>query len=119
MFSAEQAGQLLKGEMALTQRLEIRQSHALVMTPQLMQAIKLLQLSSLDLAGYVEGELERNPLLERVGESDGEEERRGADLEDSPDTAASLPASGKQPTAICRSRSLTTSNCRCDWGQRR
>src|SRR5437660_773913 len=50
--------------MALTQRLEIRQSHALVMTPQLMQAIKLLQLSSLDLAAYVEGELERNPLLE-------------------------------------------------------
>ena len=36
------------------------------MTPQLMQAIKLLQLSSLDLAAYVEGELERNPLLERA-----------------------------------------------------
>jgi RNA polymerase sigma-54 factor len=51
--------------MALSQRLEFRQSQALVMTPQLMQAIKLLQLSSLDLAAYVEGELERNPLLER------------------------------------------------------
>jgi len=35
--------------MALTQRLEFRQSQALVMTPQLMQAIKLLQLSNLDL----------------------------------------------------------------------
>src|SRR4029450_4220485 len=58
--------------MALTQRLEIRQSHALVMTPQLMQAIKLLQLSNLDLAAYVEGELERNPLLERTAEGDGE-----------------------------------------------
>src|SRR6266851_1182606 len=56
--------------MALTQRLEIRQSHALVMTPQLMQAIKLLQLSNLDLAAYVEGELERNPLLERGEELD-------------------------------------------------
>jgi len=62
--------------MALSQRLELRQSHALVMTPQLMQAIKLLQLSNLDLAAYVEGELERNPLLERT---DGEEERRSAD----------------------------------------
>src|SRR6187455_3542295 len=51
--------------MALSQRLEVRQSQALVMTPQLMQAIKLLQLSHLDLAAYVEGELERNPLLER------------------------------------------------------
>jgi len=60
--------------MALTQRLEIRQSHALVMTPQLMQAIKLLQLSNLDLATYVEGELECNPLLERTGEGDGEGE---------------------------------------------
>jgi RNA polymerase sigma-54 factor len=51
--------------MALSQRLEMRQSQALVLTPQLLQAIKLLQLSSLDLAAYVEGELERNPLLER------------------------------------------------------
>jgi RNA polymerase sigma-54 factor len=54
--------------MALSQRLEFRQSQALVMTPQLMQAIKLLQLSSLDLAAYVEGELEKNPLLERASE---------------------------------------------------
>jgi RNA polymerase sigma-54 factor len=54
--------------MALTQRLEFRQSQALVMTPQLMQAIKLLQLSNLDLAAYVESELEKNPLLERSSE---------------------------------------------------
>src|SRR5881409_1670430 len=73
--------------MALTQKLEFRQSHALVMTPQLMQAIKLLQLSNLDLATYVEGELERNPLLERVegeGAGEGESERRGATAEASP-----------------------------------
>src|SRR5271156_608209 len=57
--------------MALTQRLEFRQSQSLVMTPQLMQAIKLLQLSNLDLSTFVEEELERNPLLER--ESDGPE----------------------------------------------
>jgi RNA polymerase sigma-54 factor len=61
--------------MALSQRLEFRQTQALVMTPQLMQAIKLLQLSSLDLAAYVEGELERNPLLERT---DDEEAAPGA-----------------------------------------
>ena len=57
--------------MALTQRLEFRQSQSLVMTPQLMQAIKLLQLSNLDLSTFVEEELERNPLLERA--SDGTE----------------------------------------------
>ncbi|HLH91097.1 MAG TPA: RNA polymerase factor sigma-54 [Xanthobacteraceae bacterium] len=56
--------------MALSQKLLIRQSQALVMTPQLMQAIKLLQLSNLDLAAYVENELERNPLLERSSEGD-------------------------------------------------
>src|SRR6202050_5946371 len=55
--------------MALTQRLEFRQSQSLVMTPQLMQEIKLLQLSNLDLSAFVEEELERNPLLERA--SDG------------------------------------------------
>ena len=70
--------------MALSQRLEFRQTQALVMTPQLMQAIKLLQLSSLDLAAYVEGELERNPLLER---SEGEDEGPVAAAE--PEPAAS------------------------------
>lgn len=55
--------------MALTQRLEFRQSQSLVMTPQLMQAIKLLQLSNLDLSAFVEEELERNPLLERASDA--------------------------------------------------
>jgi RNA polymerase sigma-54 factor len=47
------------------QRLEIRQGQSLVMTPQLQQAIKLLQLSNIELAEYCEAELEKNPLLER------------------------------------------------------
>src|SRR6266700_2604921 len=54
--------------MALTQRLEFRQSQSLVMTPQLMQAIKLLQLANLNLSAFVEEELERNPLLERAND---------------------------------------------------
>ena len=40
--------------MPLFPKLELRQSQSLVMTPQLMQAIKLLQLSNLDLVAYVE-----------------------------------------------------------------
>ena len=51
--------------MALAQRLELKQGQSLVMTPQLQQAIKLLQLSNLELAEYVDSELESNPLLER------------------------------------------------------
>ena len=60
--------------MALTQRLELKQGQALVMTPQLQQAIKLLQLSNLELAEYVETELEKNPLLEREDPEGGEVE---------------------------------------------
>jgi RNA polymerase sigma-54 factor len=58
--------------MAISTKLEMRQSQSLIMTPQLMQAIKLLQMSNLDLVDYVEAELERNPLLEKsdVGDSD-------------------------------------------------
>jgi RNA polymerase sigma-54 factor len=51
--------------MALSQRLDLRQSQSLVMTPQLQQAIKLLQYSNMELSEYVDGELEKNPLLER------------------------------------------------------
>jgi RNA polymerase sigma-54 factor len=48
------------------------------MTPQLQQAIKLLQLSNLELTAYVEQELERNPLLERVDGDGGGEDNRDA-----------------------------------------
>ncbi|MGB0747440.1 MAG: RNA polymerase factor sigma-54 [Magnetospiraceae bacterium] len=57
--------------MALAPRLELRQAQTLVMTPQLQQAIKMLQLSNLDLAAYVDQELERNPLLERADPEGG------------------------------------------------
>jgi RNA polymerase sigma-54 factor len=61
--------------MAITTKLELRQTHNLVMTPQLQQAIKLLQLSNLELVSFIEAELERNPLLERAdGEDPAESE---------------------------------------------
>src|SRR5690606_13307347 len=48
----------------LTPRLEIRQRQALVMTPQLLQSVKLLQMSSAELADFVAEQVESNPLLE-------------------------------------------------------
>ena len=60
--------------MALTPRLEIRQTQSLTLTPQLMQSIKLLQLSHLELQGFVEEQLLSNPLLER-------DEQQGDSLE--------------------------------------
>jgi RNA polymerase sigma-54 factor len=72
--------------MALTQRLELRQGQSLVMTPQLQQAIKLLQLSNLELAAYVEQELERNPLLERdEREPAGDAERESVERAEAPE----------------------------------
>jgi RNA polymerase sigma-54 factor len=65
--------------MALTPRLDLRQSQSLVMTPQLQQAIKLLQLSNLELLDYVEQELEENPLLER---DEGDDDERIDPLDD-------------------------------------
>jgi RNA polymerase sigma-54 factor len=50
--------------MALVPKLELRQGQQLVMTPQLQQAIRLLQLSNVELCSFVEAEVERNPLLE-------------------------------------------------------
>ena len=57
--------------MALSPRLEVRQSQSLTLTPQLMQSIRLLQLSHLELSAFVDAELLRNPLLER---EDGQKE---------------------------------------------
>ena len=51
--------------MALPPRLNIRHGQSLVMTPKLQQAIKLLQLSNLELSEFVEQALQNNPLLER------------------------------------------------------
>lgn len=66
--------------MAISAKLELRQGQQLVMTPQLQQAIRLLQLSNLELTAFVDAELERNPLLER-----DEREPEGADNFDGPD----------------------------------
>ncbi len=58
--------------MALSPRLEFRQAQSLTLTPQLMQSIKLLQLSHLELNDFIDTELMRNPLLEREDGGDSE-----------------------------------------------
>src|ERR1700722_345676 len=50
------------------------------MTPQLQQAIKMLQLSNLELADYVDAESEQNPLLER-GENEGDDGAPAAQID--------------------------------------
>ena len=58
--------------MALGPRLDIRQSQSLVLTPQLTQAIRLLQLSNMELEAVIAEEMAKNPLLEASSvEDDG------------------------------------------------
>src|SRR6516164_7355494 len=111
--------------MALTQRLQIRQSQALVMTPQLMQAIKLLALTNLDLAAYVEAELERNPLLERGADNEPAEPAPGVSsgeatsaaqtttVTDVPAStvAMALPAANRRTIGSMKRRSTTARRC--------
>ncbi len=80
--------------MALTQRLEMRQGQSLVMTPQLQQAIKLLQMSNLELQSFVETELERNPLLERDERQEAATQEKPASEESSGDVASALKDEG-------------------------
>ncbi|TIR97506.1 MAG: RNA polymerase sigma-54 factor, partial [Mesorhizobium sp.] len=56
--------------MALAAKLQLRQSQSLVMTPQLMQSIRLLQLTHVELDRFIDEEIERNPLLERAEPQD-------------------------------------------------
>jgi RNA polymerase sigma-54 factor len=50
-------------------KLNVRLSQQLIMTPQLQQAIKLLQMSRLELQGTINQELMENPVLEEVAEA--------------------------------------------------
>lgn len=74
--------------MALSPRLEVRQAQSLTLTPQLMQSIRLLQLSHLELNAFVEAELLRNPLLER----DDAGEPTDTDSSELPEAVAELSA---------------------------
>src|SRR5208283_5655433 len=71
--------------MALSAKLTMRQGQTMVLTPQLLQAIKLLQMPNLELSAFIENELSSNPLLERAEEHEGREAER---LEGPPEAPA-------------------------------
>jgi RNA polymerase sigma-54 factor len=81
--------------MALVQKLELRHGQSLVMTPQLQQAIKFLQMSNLELKAFIEEEIERNPLLERAGDPPAEPPAEPAaprpEAADEPEPVAMVP----------------------------
>ncbi len=85
----------------LSAKLELRQSQSLVITPQLQQAIKLLQLSNLELQSFLEHEIEQNPLIEwdeRTGDegANSRTEANGAASEDQNGTDATAASAGDE-----------------------
>lgn len=107
--------------MSLAPRLDLRQTQALVMTPQMQQAIKLLALSNIELEAHIEGALEANPLLE-VGEVRSNEaepaaetfeivEEPGADTNDAGDGALDI-----DPASLDRDRDTGADDG--EWGSK-
>ncbi|OHV73175.1 RNA polymerase factor sigma-54 [Ensifer sp. LCM 4579] len=73
--------------MALSASLHLRQSQSLVMTPQLMQSIQLLQMTHLELTQFIAQEIEKNPLLELQGGEEAIDQDRGGSDEAAPPAA--------------------------------
>ncbi|MDY6971446.1 MAG: RNA polymerase factor sigma-54 [Thermodesulfobacteriota bacterium] len=71
--------------MALELRQSLNLSQQLIMTPQLQQAIKLLQLSRLELLDAIYEEMEANPLLEEQAPVDADEDSRTEDEKGEPE----------------------------------
>jgi RNA polymerase sigma-54 factor len=82
--------------MALELKQQLKLSQHLVMTPQLQQAIKLLQLSRLELQATVEQELQENPVLEEALEQEDELPREVARETENPEQAASEASPDRQ-----------------------
>jgi len=80
--------------MALEQKLHLKLSQKLIMTPSLQQAIKLLQLSKLELQEVLNQELLENPLLE---ESADEAKQEDADVEAQEKTQTEEEAKAAEP----------------------
>jgi RNA polymerase sigma-54 factor len=97
----------MAGMNRLAPRLDLRQSQQLVMTPQLQQAIKLLQLSNQEVAQFVEEELAQNPMLER--------DEPGAESA-APEIAPTEAASPEAPAASTGDERLLDSVDRSDGG---
>ena len=67
--------------MQFNQRLNVKHTQSIVMTPQLRQAIKLLQFSNLELSSYIDEEIEKNPFLEKTNTTNSLEVSKDSSIE--------------------------------------
>ena len=66
--------------MSLSTRLNFKQSQSLTMTPQLMQSIRLLQFTPLELSQFIDEQIQSNPLLE-LADTDSDLPKEAKDWE--------------------------------------
>ncbi len=100
--------------MALELRQHLKMSQQLVMTPQLQQAIKLLQLSRMELVELVRTEMTENPLLEDAADAEEDRPDEGASPAEQQEAEASEPA--KEPDKSEEVKGEEGSN-EIDWDQ--
>ena len=90
--------------MALELRQQLKLAQKLVMTPQLRQAIKLLQLNRLELTDALQAEIEQNPLLEEVVDSpdnnSNPESLSAAEVKEVSETPATSQVAGDDPATV-------------------
>ena len=102
--------------MALTPRLDLRQSQSLVMTPQLQQAIKLLTLSNLELEAFISDEVEKNPLLDtgELSTESGEERQDDSAAQGSDEILSAGPSESEAALDMEGHTDSFTNNSLCD-----
>ncbi|MCK5426713.1 MAG: RNA polymerase sigma-54 factor, partial [Thermodesulfovibrionia bacterium] len=83
--------------MAIEHKLELRLSQRLILTPQLQQSIKLLQLPLLELTCKLNQELMENPFLEEIVEKESVEKNEGQDSPKAEESAGELPDNAEAP----------------------
>ena len=91
--------------MQLSASLNLKQKQSLVMTPQLQQAIRLLQMTNLDLRQYLETECSENPFLEVESDDDSSSNQKTAETDQS--TVADNSASNEIDNALSDGTALT------------
>ncbi|MHB1350730.1 MAG: RNA polymerase factor sigma-54 [Desulfobulbaceae bacterium] len=91
--------------MALELRQQLKLAQKLVMTPQLRQAIKLLQLNRLELTEALQAEIEQNPLLEEAVEDPNQlgtvsDTLAAEEPREPPEAVVTTPVSGETPAGL-------------------
>ncbi len=102
--------------MAMEMRIDLKLSQQLVMTPQLQQAIKLLQLSRMELVDLVREEMLENPVLEDDLEVASERSKEREEIGGLADDAAKVESAGNTETPLKDNATDSASEVKADEG---